>query len=341
MIKVNCLERCVSEQKVLDKIDSFNEKFYDYLNRAVAGENPYELEIDKKWANFIYKISKMTFLKMIVILITIAPSFTKIVGIFTTAIMIKGCYLKNDPNTTLALGECIKYNQNLSFVKFNFTGATAIDIAAFVGVILIFALPQLCFIAMIWMRFRINKYTVWISAAKIQLSTLEKRSLTCLYYYLLFCLVFLIYLISQGIAKFNEMFGEGYSVPYNNQTRLVLTFERNNADSPLTLVSTGLIYSCLLTVLFAQIREPMSLFTGFRKYLKKASRVPYNIATVDYRIHRDPITWKFIQRYYQECERYDRRVVLIAMTTHFLDLEILEVEEDPEDNQSSVSIKVE
>ena len=135
---------------------------------------------------------------------------------------------------------------------------------------------------------------------------------------------------------------ENFQVPYNNQANLTLVFERID-DSTISisfLISSALIYSCLVTVFLAQTRQPLSFFIGLRQYLKEASRVPYNIATVDYRIESEPINWKFIQRYYQECDRYDPRIVLIAMTTHFRDIQLLEAEVTEDNKASSATLNV-
>lgn len=112
---------------------------------------------------------------------------------------------------------------------------------------------------------------------------------------------------------------------YSMDTDFTVYF-RYEINAPSILLNSLLVYSCLFTVLFSNIREPMLFFTGFRNYLKKASKVGYNTATVNYRIKKDSMSWNFIQRYYAEYKNYDGNIVLTAMTTHFLDLGILEIE---------------
>jgi len=135
---------------------------------------------------------------------------------------------------------------------------------------------------------------------------------------------------------------ENFQVPYNNQANLTLVFERID-DSTISisfLISSALIYSCLVTVFLAQTRQPLSFFLGFRQYLKKASRVPYNVASVDYRIDNEQLNWIFIRVYYAKCERYDPRIVLIAMTTHFLDMQLLKAEGSEDNRASFVTLNV-
>jgi len=333
------MERLALGREGLETLQSVHEDMPKYINKAVAGENNYNLQIDKEWSQFIYESTKMSLVKLFVLLIGIAPSLTKFPSFFMQKLVINGCYLYNSSQTPLALSECIKSNGNSVFVERKLFSSKPGDIIGGILILLMLSLPHLIFIAIIWIRFRTNKYTVWMSSAKIQLTTFDKRVLAFGYFLGCFFLIAFSLLMSSFMVYMNEnFFRRDYFLPYNSSTYVALTFEKSDANDPVNIISSALIYTCLLTVLFNHTREPMSFFTGFRMYLKKASHVTYNITAVEFRIERNPLTWKLVKMYYEQCQRYAPNIVLNAMTTHFIDLKILKADEL---NESFVSVTAE
>ncbi len=158
-IELGCIERITFGKEGHEKLQSFHQEMSGYLSRAATGENKYNLELDKDWTQFIYESSKMSWKKILILLIGMAPSFTKFPSFFSQKLLMTTCHIgfydlagvlldTKTPN----LEGCKKYTGGGQWFEKKFFTTEFNDLVEAIGFFLLLALPQWIFLALIWSR---------------------------------------------------------------------------------------------------------------------------------------------------------------------------------------------
>jgi hypothetical protein len=294
------------------------ETIQQYLSEAKRGYNPYNIDINENWAQYLCGSSLFNWKWLLALVLGTLPTLSNTVDLHSITLNIESCAWDEAGNQSISLDECVLINnESLSVtLPYSYWGWW------FLLLQIVVLLPQIVLVLFFLNGMKASSVLIWLKAARIKPG--KETHIFRLWFVILYAIFFVVSILASWAALMiveGGWLGKFYDMPYQGKT---VYFELEADSSPTSFLSSFLgtlfVYSCVLTTAYRFASEPFTFFFNYSEYQERASLVRYNPETIDYISCGNPREWRsFIFDVYYLCPGTSYQTRLYALVTFMLD----------------------
>ncbi len=285
-----------------------------YIRDAERGHNPYKIDLDQEWIDFLNKgFGPWIIFKM---LITTIPALSVLSQVFSFEFIIDSCAQVKPYAEPIPISKCFQFNNYSSIItNKEIWKAYSSIVNPFVFFFFIFFFIYFFFIILMIWSYLMARRNMWLRGGNITFTSDSKVLFMCLKWIVIIANVCLVLILTSFAADIGSPEGLTFQKIGENVT-IQFSFVIDDMKFNLKCFSILTSSFSLIIALYKVLNDDAWIF-NFKEYRKTSALVSSKAHDINLRITQDSVP--LVTQFYLESNKKNSYYALVALNTYLLD----------------------